>query len=100
MPTEIFDVWSLRHRRLLGDDWNGDGRADLVALDGGADKLEVELRAASPPGAPYAILDDPVARWPSPSPVTGYRLSRLSKDRPGLLLDTKAGAVFLALAPR
>jgi hypothetical protein len=77
VPTAVFDVWSLRHRRLFGDDWTGDGVPDLASFETKGDATAIEVRAGASGGVAYAekparratlpfVVDD-VRRWSLPS---------------------------------
>lgn len=89
-----FETWGLRHRRILTDDWNGDGKLDLVQTRIEGEECHVELRYAEGAGAELAFTaEGPSFTWKGD--VVNYTTTALRKGRPAVRLKTTTKVVYV-----
>ena len=97
VPTEDFEIWGRRHRRLLGDDWNDDGRQDLVRIDRDDDRITVRIHAGLGRGKSFRFADAALAESSLKRDAQSYGLVRLSKEGPAVRLKSRVRVDYLAI---
>ena len=94
VETATFETWGLRHRRMISDDWNGDGRADLVLTRSTGDRCRVEIRFAHVPGEAYGFADKGMTfTWKGR--VVRYKSTSIQPGKPAIRLETPTGVAYI-----
>jgi hypothetical protein len=100
LDLDTFETWDLRHRRLFGKDWTGDGRPDLVTVEVDEGKTTVRVRPATgslSEGASEAFGEDGPSIGLADAAL-GYRQVSLGPGRPALRLRTAGGVAYVTPA--
>ncbi len=95
VATDLFENWWLRHRLVIGDDWNGDGVADIVEISNVTTSAEVRIRAGRVADGKLAFIEDGMVRATVGQPLLDYRPWTLAVGRPSLLCRTTRGVVVV-----
>ena len=96
VPNELFETWGRRHRKVVADDFDRDGRLDLVSFSPKKDRCTITIRPGRGRGASFAFSDD----GPSitvEAVVTSYTVVALAPQRPAARLKTKTGVIYVHL---
>jgi hypothetical protein len=96
VPESEFVEWELRHRLLLGDDWSGDGRPDLLRVGAHDRGTRLEVLPGRTGGGKAGFADSPSAVAETPLGVKNRQCWRLSPDEPAVICRTETGAVIFA----
>ena len=94
VDTQTFETWGIRHRRILTDDWDGDGMLDLVQvhIDDGSCHVQVRHAVGSGPDLAFA---DSGASFSWKGEVIHYTTTAIQRGRPAVRLKTTTRVIYI-----
>ena len=94
VDNRTFETWSLRPRRVLSHDWNGDGILDLVDFKADAKTCTVTVTYGKTEAGRYE-LGDATTEFTWTGKVTGYGVVSMGEGAAAARLKTATGVVYV-----